>query len=191
MISYEPVLHWGRQFWFQFATSLIILPVLSVWTSSFLARVFLVSWAELSCFMLGGSGASRNGASDFAYDTTWAWYSLRKWIVELKRELRYSTTINPRGQFCWPWESRWTKIEAWLWNGMMALVDISGRSLILIISRLGTSNPKQVGGGFRGSFCASTVGVPKIWFDDLFIGEVTRKNTNHFHPRWKDCWEWL
>ena len=43
---------------------------------------------------------------------------------------------------------------------MMELVDMSGRSPILRICRLGTSNPKQVAGDFRGPFCASTVGVP-------------------------------
>ena len=35
MISYKPVLRWGQKNWIQFATTSIMLPTLSVWTSSF------------------------------------------------------------------------------------------------------------------------------------------------------------
>ena len=50
----------------------------------------------------------------------------------------------------------------------MELVDMPGRSTICRIRRLWTSNQKSVGGGFRGPFCASKLGVPQMWVDDLF-----------------------
>ena len=103
---------------------------------------FLVWWAKLSQFLLGGSDARRNGVSDFAYDTTWAWYSLRKRVIELWEGLRYSTKMSLRRQFCWTRESQCTNFGLTLWNGMMELIDMPGMSPILRICRLGTSNPK-------------------------------------------------
>ena len=51
---------------------------------------------------------------------------------------------------------------------MLELVDMPGTSQICRICRLGTSNPKQVGGGFRGPFCVPTEGVLKLLFGDQF-----------------------
>ena len=46
---------------------------------------------------------------------------------------------------------------------MMESVGITGRSIHISISRLWTFHPKQVIGVFRDPFCASKLGVPKIW----------------------------
>ena len=45
---------------------------------------------------------------------------------------------------------------------MVELVDIPGMFPMFRICRLGTSNPKQVGRGFRGQICDPKLGVPKI-----------------------------
>ena len=60
---------------------------------------------------------------------------------------------------------------------VMELVDLLDMSPICRICRFETSNPQQVGGGFRGLFCVRTEGVPKFWFDDLFCmgGDPLRK----------------
>ena len=78
------------------------------------------------------------------------------------------TNISPHGQFCWTRESQWTKIDTWLWNGMMELVDMPGMSPVLRICRLGTSNPKQIAGFFRGPFCVSTLRVLNFWVGEHF-----------------------
>ena len=61
---------------------------------------------------------------------------------------------------------------------MMKVVDMLGRFPIFRISRLGTSNPKQVGGGFKGPFCALTVGVPKNDLMTYFVWEVVLPGKN-------------
>ena len=48
---------------------------------------------------------------------------------------------------------------------MMELVDMPGRSILVSISRLWISNPKQVAGDCRGPFCDPTEGVLKCWVD--------------------------
>ena len=64
---------------------------------------------------------------------------------------------------------------------MMELVDMLGMSALGSISRFGTSNLKRVGGGFRGLFCDSKPGVPKILFGDIFSmrGDPFKKKTDH------------
>ena len=56
---------------------------------------------------------------------------------------------------------------------MMELVVMPWTSPMGRIRRLGTSNPKQVRGGFRGPFCMPNEEVPKCWFGELFYIEVS------------------
>ena len=55
--------------------------------------------------------------------------------------------------------------------------DMPGRSITVSTSRLWTFNAKKVGGTLRGPFCASIVGVPKLWVDELFCmgGDLIRE----------------
>ena len=70
MISYETVLRWGQKIWIQFATTSIILPMLPVWASSFLARFSSFDEQSFLAFLSGELDASRKYASAFAYDSS-------------------------------------------------------------------------------------------------------------------------
>ena len=50
----------------------------------------------------------------------------------------------------------------------MELVDMPGRSPILRICKLGSFKPKKIWGTLKGPFCVSEVGVPNIYFGELF-----------------------
>ena len=93
-------------------------------------------------------------------------YEARKRSIAIARNAQTFSVLFSR-------ESRSTKTEAWLWNGMMELVDMPGKSILLSISRLLTCHLKRVRGVFRGPFCDPTEGVPKFWFDDFSVWEVT------------------
>ena len=51
---------------------------------------------------------------------------------------------------------------------MMELVDMPGMSAKFRICRMRTANFKKVGRKFNGPFCAPKMGVPEIWFGDVF-----------------------
>ena len=55
---------------------------------------------------------------------------------------------------------------------MMELTDMPGRSILGNISRWRAFNPKQVGGGFRGPFCASKLEVPTFFCLVTFLCEM-------------------
>ena len=77
--------------------------------------------------------------------------------------------------------------------------DMPGMSQICRICRLGTSNPKRVGGGFRGPFCVPTDGVLKISFGDQYCKYgrwPTQEKTYPVHhmghqPTTSSLWDYL
>ena len=100
--------------------------------------------------------------------------------------LQYSTKWVREPKNWWLWEAfrnQWTKIGSTLWNNMVELVDMPGRSIILSIFRLWSCRLKRVGEGFRVLFFDPTEGILKISFGDFFVWEVThsRKNYPHAH----------
>ena len=111
-------------------------------------------------------------------------------ILHQHCEVAIIDKYDSRAQFCWPRESQWAKIGSTMSNGMMELIDMSSRSTICRICRLGPSNSNKIGGGFRGPFCDPTVGMLKIWFGELFVWRwpTQDKNSPTTSPQIKIFW---
>ena len=130
--------------------------------SSSWARLFFLFFMSRA-FLIRQRYQSRGGL-DVSRDNTSA-YALR----HISCGVLYSTTLYfKRKQTEKHSELNGPEIDSTLWNGMMELVDMLGKSILGSISRLWTRHLKKVGGIFRVPFCDPTEGVLEFPFGDVF-----------------------